>query len=419
MNIPAPFTENQKKYFDRSFCSWLNVAEGGKRGGKNVLNTLAFCTRLETHHAKIHLVAGVSTATARINVLECNGFGLLNFFEGRYREGKFHDRDCLYVQTPTGEKVVLVSGGGKNGDEKLIKGNTYGLAYVTEANECTPAFIQEVFDRTLADYDRGIYHDLNPKGSGHWYYKTVEAIHKAKQAHNPNYGYNYGHFTIADNLSVPDAQLRTALSTYDRKSVWYQKDILGLRKSPEGLIYDMFNDTMIYSDKDKPIDLSWRSNRTIAIDYGTTNPCVFLEILDDGECIWVDNEYRWDSRTEHEQKTDKQYAEDYMTFVGNNDCGAIVDPSAASFITELKSCGVFVTPANNTVIDGIRRVANMMYAKRLKINKKCIGLIDELSTYSWNTKAAEQGEERPIKENDHAPDALRYYINLLPKWRFN
>ena len=40
------------------------LAEGGKRGGKNVINTLAFCTRLETHPNRLHLIAGVSTATA-------------------------------------------------------------------------------------------------------------------------------------------------------------------------------------------------------------------------------------------------------------------------------------------------------------------------------------------------------------------
>lgn len=57
-------------------------------------------------------------ATAKLNILDCDGYGLLNYFEGRCREGKYKDRDCVYVQTKTGEKVVLVSGGGKDGDEK-------------------------------------------------------------------------------------------------------------------------------------------------------------------------------------------------------------------------------------------------------------------------------------------------------------
>ena len=115
MNIPAPFTKNQTRFFFDCFDHWFNVAEGGKRGGKNVLITMAYCTILEKHPSRIHLIAGVSTATARLNILDCDGFGLKNYFEGRCREGTYQNRDCLYIQTATGEKVVLVSGGGKAG----------------------------------------------------------------------------------------------------------------------------------------------------------------------------------------------------------------------------------------------------------------------------------------------------------------
>ena len=221
--------------------SWFNVAEGGKRGGKNVLITMAYCTILEKHPSRIHLIAGVSTATARLNILDCDGFGLKNYFEGRCREGVYQNRDCLYIQTATGEKVVLISGGGKAGDEKLIKGNTYGTAYITEANECSKIFIQEVFDRTLSSPDRKIFHDLNPKAEAHWYYQDVLNFHEEKLKANPDYGLNYGHFTIADNMSISDDQLRAVLATYDRKSVWYARDILGQRKMAEGLVYPMFS----------------------------------------------------------------------------------------------------------------------------------------------------------------------------------
>ena len=87
MNIPAPFSENQMRFFWGCFDHWFNVAEGGKRGGKNVLITMAYCTILEKHPSRIHLIAGVSTATARLNILDCDGFGLKNYFEGRCREG--------------------------------------------------------------------------------------------------------------------------------------------------------------------------------------------------------------------------------------------------------------------------------------------------------------------------------------------
>lgn len=119
MNIPAPFNQKQLNYLANTFDCWLNVAEGGKRGSKNVLNTYAFCLNLETHPDKIHLIAGVTNSTARINIAVCDGFGIFNYFEGRYREGKFQDRQCIYVQTKAGEKVILVAGGRKKAMKHL------------------------------------------------------------------------------------------------------------------------------------------------------------------------------------------------------------------------------------------------------------------------------------------------------------
>lgn len=240
MNDIAPLSERQRAYLTRTSGSWFNVAEGGKRGGKNVLNTLAYCLAIENHSDRLHLIAGVSQSTASINILDCDGYGLLNYFEGRCREGKFQDKKCVYVSTVKGEKIVLIAGGGKNGDEKYIKGNTYGTAYITEANECAEVFIKEVFDRTLSSSDRKIFHDLNPKPETHWYYTDILAFHEQEQAKNKGYGYNYGHFTIADNLSISDDKLRRILSTYQKGTVWYDRDIKGMRKSAEGVVFREF-----------------------------------------------------------------------------------------------------------------------------------------------------------------------------------
>ena len=240
INIPAPFTQRQVAYLRRTQNCWYNVAEGGKRGGKNVLQVLAFCMALQNHPNKLHLIAGVSQTTAKLNILDCDGFGLTNFFDGQCREGKYKDRSCLYVNTNSGEKIILVSGGAKDGDEKYIKGNTYGMAYVTEANECHPKFIQEVFDRTLSSADRKIFHDLNPKAESHWYYTDVLDFHEEKQKKDSAYGYNYGHFTIADNLSIDDTKLRKTLETYQKGTVWYERDILGRRKTAQGIIFPNF-----------------------------------------------------------------------------------------------------------------------------------------------------------------------------------
>lgn len=242
MNKPAPFSMRQYEYMQRCLTSWFNVAEGGKRGGKNVLQTLIFCMLLEEHENKIHLVAGVSVATAKLNILDCDGYGLLNYFEGRSREGKYKDRDCVYVQTKTGEKIVLVSGGGKDGDEKLIKGNTYGMAYVTEANECHPKFLKETFDRTISSSSRKVFHDLNPKDPEDWYYTDILKFHEEQQEADSEYGYNYGHFTLVDNMSLSDEKIREVLKTYQKGTVWYNRDIKGDRTPAEGIIFRYFAD---------------------------------------------------------------------------------------------------------------------------------------------------------------------------------
>ena len=420
MNIPAPFSQNQTRFFWNCFDHWFNVAEGGKRGGKNVLITMAYCTILEKHPSRIHLIAGVSTATARLNILDCDGFGMKNYFEGRCREGVYQNRDCLYIQTLTGEKVVLVSGGGKAGDEKLIKGNTYGTAYITEVNECSEAFIQEVFDRTLSSPDRKIFHDLNPKAEGHWYYRSVLNFHEEKQKADPAYGLNYGHFTIADNMSLSDAQLHAVLATYDRKSIWYARDILGQRKAAEGLIYDMFDrERNVFKLGEEPIGLRSVAVRWIGVDYGTRNDTVLLEAYDDGNILWITREYRWTSRRERKQKTDEEYADDFMAFMGESYCATIIDPSAASFIEALRRRGVYVMEADNDVLNGIRRVSTLMSRGLLKICSDCKGTIDELESYHWDDKAALVGIEKPIKEDDHGCDVVRYLCNTaIPHWRY-
>lgn len=218
------------------------------------MGVTAFAMELDEHPDKLFLVGGVSVAAAKLNVIDCDGYGLTNYFAGRCRPGEYQNRECLYIRTKRGMKIVLISGGGKDGDYKLIKGNTYGMAYITEANECHKTFIKEVFDRTLSSSNRKIFHDLNPKAPSHWYYEEVLNFHSAQQTADPTYGYNYGHFTILDNMAISDDTLRTVLKTYDKTSVWYRRDIKGDRVAVEGAIYTSFVNTPERYIVDKPPD---------------------------------------------------------------------------------------------------------------------------------------------------------------------
>lgn len=409
----ADFCEKQTSYINRCFNNWLNIAEGGKRAGKNVINLIAWASILEHHPDKIHLAAGVSVASAKLNIIDSNGFGIKWIFKGRCKEGKYQERDALYIYTVTGEKVILISGGGKDGDEKYIKGNTYGSAYVTEANECAKPFVQETFDRTLSSQDRKVFFDLNPKNPAHWFYEDVLDIHMLNAVRIRNYGFNYEHFTLFDNLSFDNAKLKAVLITYDKKSLWYKRDILGGRVAAEGVIYDMFNNDCIVEDIPELINPhSWYTST----DYGTTNPFVNLEIVRYEGVSYVVRENWWDSKIERKQKTDNEYVEDFKKFTESRGYLAnIIDPSAESYKVALHRSGIRTRDADNTVLDGIRLVSDLLRYGKLKVHKSCKNLIKEFGAYIWDEKAAERGEEKPKKENDHGMDALRYYCKTIVK----
>lgn len=240
MSKHAPLGEKQSAYIQKSRTSWLNVAEGGKRAGKNVINLLAWFMALENHPDKLHMAAGVSLSAAKMNILDSNGLGLSYLYRGRCRPGQFQGKDALHVQTKTGEKIIIFAGGGKVNNTALIKGNSYGTVYVTEVNECHPSFVRECFDRTLASGDRKLFFDLNPKPPGHWFYAEILDHQDALLKQGLNLGYNYGHFTIWDNHSISTDKLNAEVDKYDKSSIWYIADILGKRTSASGRIYTSY-----------------------------------------------------------------------------------------------------------------------------------------------------------------------------------
>ena len=431
MNVPAPMSENQIAYFKRCLSAWFNVAEGGKRGGKNVLATLIFCTLLDNHKNKMHLVAGVSTATAKLNILDCDGYGLLNYFEGRCREGKYKDRDCVYVQTKHGEKIVLVSGGGKDGDEKLIKGNTYGMAYVTEANECHKKFLKEVFDRTLSSSDRKVFHDLNPKEPEHWYYTEITDFHEKQQSEDSSYGYNYGHFTLADNMSLSDDKVRNILKTYQKGTVWYERDIKGKRKVAEGIIFLYFaNNQIPYTFKETDLyDRTGRLKRpfsklVIGLDFGgngsMTTMCLTGYLNGYKEFLLLEEGFLPKSEQIDAKKICDEFIEFYKMCIEKYGRVDWVFPDSASttLIYSLISAAVEAgLPSRN--IKGCRKnevserpkmVDLLLNTGRLKINEKCVNVRKAIASLRWDEKKPDIPEDKNIGNVNDWWDAFCYTL---------
>ena len=61
----------------------------------------------------------------------------------------------------------------------------------------------------------------------------------------------------------------------------------------------------------------------------------------------------------------------------------------------------------------------MIKTRRIKVRKDATpNLIRELGLYVWDDKASLRGDEKPLKVNDHAMDAMRYLCRtIMPDWR--
>ena len=236
-----PFSQKHKNYIKQALRSKMSVAEGSVRSGKTIDNCIIACIYLEKCSDKIHLASGSTIANAKMNIGDCNGFGLEHLFRGRCRWGKYKDNEALYLNTQTGQKIVIFAGGGKADSFKKILGNSFGLWIATEINqhydsENNDSFIKVAFSRQLAAIEPMVLWDLNPSAPKHPIYTSY--IDKYKTDFEG--GYNYQHFTLRDNLAISDRRRREIESQYDKKSIWYKRDILGIRCTPEGAIYEPF-----------------------------------------------------------------------------------------------------------------------------------------------------------------------------------
>lgn len=91
------------------------------------------------------------------------------------------------------------------------------------------------------------------------------------------------------------------------------------------------------------------------------------------------------------------------------------DPSAVQFAAECWEWDLYTMPADNRVQEGIKLVRQYIQDDNgvvsLLVHPRCVNLIREMTLYMVDLKkAVVGGEPPPIKADDHAPDALRYFI---------
>lgn len=240
----APLSLKHAQYIESGITSRISVAEGAIRSGKTIDHCIIAAAKLEVCRDKIHLASGSTLANAKLNIGVCNGFGLEALFRGRCRWGKFRDNEALYIQTQTGEKIVIFVGGGKADSYRRILGNSYGIWVATEINEhydssdSRTSFIKVAMGRQAAALDPLTLWDLNPSNPNHTIYLDYIDLYRKQKLP----GYQYQHFTLEDNLSIGAGRREEIKAQYNPDSVWYRRDILGQRVIAQGIIFQQFAD---------------------------------------------------------------------------------------------------------------------------------------------------------------------------------
>lgn len=360
-----------------------NFKGGATRSGKTYLDfrwIIPMRIRDRVGKDGLTVILGVTKSTIERNVLE----PMRNLY-GDTLVGTISSDNTAWL---FGEKCYCL-GAEKVSQVSKIRGSSIKYCYGDEVADWS----EEVFELLKSRLDKeyscfdGTY---NPKFPGHF----------LKQFLDSDADIFSQTYTIDDNPFLPESFKENLKKEY-AGTVFYDRYILGQWVLAEGLIYKLEDYNLVDIVPD-------RGEYYISCDYGTLNPFSAGLWCWDGKTATRIREYYYSGRDERSNKTDEEYYSELEKLAGDLQIkSVIVDPSAASFIEVIKRHGKYhVKKAVNDVLPGIMTTARYLQDGTIKIHRSCKDAIREFGLYRWDEEAT---EDRPIKENDHAMDDIRYF----------
>lgn len=383
-------TTKQKTYLREAHHRW-NFAEGAVRSGKSWLaNNIVIPDRIIDGAGRdgINLLMGVSLGNIERNVLV------------PMRE-RFGDRMVGTIGGPDntvmlfGERCYAL-GAEKATQVRKLQGSAVKFCYIDEATGINADVFEMLKSRLSFEYSE-CHAGLNPEGPKHWLKLFMET---------PGIDIYRQHYTIDDNPTLPKSYVEQIKHEYT--GVFYDRYIKGLWTQAEGLVYPNADRDCVIDD----IEVDSGEVVYVSIDYGIMNPfAVNLFVIRNGVAISFD-ELHHDGRETGVRMTDGQLYQSLKRKIAPYYVDSIVvDPSASSFIEEIRADGIYtVKPANNEVLPGIQNVTTAMGAGELKFCRRCKYTIDELGAYAWDPKSA---ETKVLKTSDHHADNIRYLTRTI------
>ncbi|GGS88401.1 PBSX family phage terminase large subunit [Nonomuraea spiralis] len=314
--------------------------------------------------------------------------------------------------TILGRQVEVITANDEKAEGRL-RGLTAAGAYVDELTLIPESFFQQLLAR-LSVPGAKVFCTTNPDGPAHW-------ARKKFILRQGDLDLRHWHFTLDDNPALDPAYVAALKSEY--VGLWYRRFIKGEWCLASGAIFDTWDETTHVVDVLPPI-VQWIA---CGVDYGTVNPfaALMLGLGADGR-LYFTREWRYDSKLQRRSLTDIEYATRMVAWM---DAGGhprptyvVVDPSAASFRVQLHQppFGIASKLGDNEVVPGIMTMSSLLATDRLKVHRSCQGWLNEVPGYSWDDEKAEKdGEDVPVKVDDHSLDAGRYAVHTTRSvWQF-
>jgi len=290
-----------------------------------------------------------------------------------------------------------------------ILGLEVGFWYVDEAKEINFDIWLAIIGRLRQpNTPRCAFLTTNPDAPTHWLYQTFFV----KNKNNPEY--KVINAKTNENKYLPKDYINTLNSAYS--GIHKKRYLDGDWVLFDGLVYNEFNLSSHVIDYDINFGdfQNWRF--FCGIDWGYTNPavCLFCAVDSDENIYVYDEIYQTNL-----------LLPDFINLIKNKisfdrpvNFNFFADPSRPDYISEFLRAGLNITSANNNVLSGIQKVKSKLIINeitgqpKLFITSKCENLIREFQTYKWTEqKDGHNSKEEPVKVDDHAQDALRYFIN--------
>lgn len=373
------------------------ICDGSVRSGKTVSMILGFVHwAMRFFDGKNFGICGKTISSTERNIILSllNMPDITDYYSLQYIRG---ENKRIIIRSGSHTNTFFIFGGKDESSYTLVQGITLSGVLFDEVALMPKSFVDQAVARTLSEPEARYWFNCNPESAEHWFYKEWICNTRQKKA-------LHLHFTMQDNPILSPEQIADAERLYT--GVFYNRYIKGLWCVAEGLIYPMFDKAVHVKSLPHP-----QGEWYVSVDYGTLNAFSAGLWCYDGTTAYRVAEYYYSGREQKRQRTNTQYLQSIQQLTAGKSISAvIVDPTAASFIAELRQAGFLVRKGKNDVVEGIRRTAAALEQGKLLFSPDCKNSFREFALYRWDESSS---QDRPIKENDHAMDDIRYFVSTI------